>query len=130
MPQNKSFLYYLLYLIILRDFGTEDNLAYGMHGLASVSVSRRFRGFVSRRFRRWAQMAGYPPTCFAPQISQMGADSGLSTDLFCPADFADGRRRRVIRCLVRCICLLPRGWVAGVSRWGLARGMPFLFIQH
>ena len=35
-------------------------------------------------------MAGYPPTCFAPQITQMGADSGLSTDLFCPADYADG----------------------------------------
>ena len=62
-----------------------------MHGLASVSVSRRFRGFVSRRFRRWAQMAGYPPTCFAPQITQMGADGGLYAALsaafvFCPAD--------------------------------------------
>ena len=65
-----------------------------MHGLASVSVSRRFRGFVSRRFRRWAQMAGYPPTCFAPQITQItqiGADGGLYAALsaafvFCPAD--------------------------------------------
>ena len=59
--------------------------------MASVSVSRRFRGFVSRRFRRWAQMAGYPPTCFAPQITQMGADGGLYAALsaafvFCPAD--------------------------------------------